>query len=328
MTDNDSWQQQLAFASGYILVFGIALLKLWPLAAGIQTGMNVNFWTADFPSQGVKVELIEFWALTFVLGIAFTAIALAVCHILCHGLSLAFSSDAGSHPLAIAASHKLDQSRQMTYRAAFLLLPYLVFLIVLDFFLLISAGFEDTLMSRLHLSMKAAGWVSRSLVTVVFLAVFLYIFFKLLPYLFSAKRSDQVGGASRGILLFSATGGALTIMCMLAVQTCYTANMNVAGQVFQRSRSDLIEVRLDLGGATSAVGLAQLTLADSRGTPLRSLTPQDLGEGHYVSTIQSRDLPDGRYQVTLEYPHLSVSSLFPFLHKHIVSQRWFLVMSS
>jgi hypothetical protein len=328
MTDNDSWQQQLAFASGYILVFGIALLKLWPLAAGIQTGMNVNFWTADFPSQGVKVELIEFWALTFVLGIAFTAIVLAVAHILCHGLALAFSTNADSHPLVIAASNKLDQLRRITYRAAFLLLPYLGLLIALDICLLISAGLENTLVSRFHLSMKAAGWTSRSLVTAAFLVTFLYGFYKLLPYLFSEKKSSRIGGAAHGFFLFSGTGALLTMMGVLVVQTCFTANMNVAGQVFQKSRNDLIEVRLDLGGATSAVALAQLTLADSRGTPLRSLSPQDLGEGHYISTIQSRDLPDGRYQVTLEYPHLSVSSLFPFLHKHIVSQRWFLVMSS
>jgi hypothetical protein len=51
--DGNSWKEHLAFVSGY----GLAVLKLWPAIAKFQTGMSINFWTANFPQEGVKTEL-------------------------------------------------------------------------------------------------------------------------------------------------------------------------------------------------------------------------------------------------------------------------------
>jgi hypothetical protein len=55
--DGNSWKEHLAFVSGYGLVFGFAVLKLWPAIAKFQTDMSINFWTANFPQDGVKTEL-------------------------------------------------------------------------------------------------------------------------------------------------------------------------------------------------------------------------------------------------------------------------------
>ena len=170
MADDDGWKEQLAFVSGYILVFGFALLKLWPLAAGFQTGMNVNLWTTNLPSQGVTTALWVYWGLTSVLGLALTAVSLAIGHIMCRGLWLAFFSGPSANPLVVGASHLLDRLRLITYDAAFFLLLYAGFGAVLGVMIMISAGFESALVSSLSLSLKAAGWIARSLVMIVLLA--------------------------------------------------------------------------------------------------------------------------------------------------------------
>src|ERR1700722_18662127 len=100
MADNDdAWKEQLAFVSGYILVFGFAVMKLWPLAAGFQTGISVNAWTMNLPSEGVNTALLVFNYLTTALGMALTAITLAILHILSRGLWLAFFSGPSANPL-------------------------------------------------------------------------------------------------------------------------------------------------------------------------------------------------------------------------------------
>src|SRR6266853_80740 len=40
MPSSDSWKEQLTLISGNILILGVALLKLWPLAARLQTSEN------------------------------------------------------------------------------------------------------------------------------------------------------------------------------------------------------------------------------------------------------------------------------------------------
>ena len=133
MVDDDRWKEELAFVSGYILVFGFAVLKLWPIAAGFQTGLNVNFWTVNLPSRGVATALWVFWGLTAALGIALTAIALAIGHILSRGLWLAFFSGSSTNPFVVGVGRLLDQSCRVIYRAAFFLLFYGGCLAVLEY---------------------------------------------------------------------------------------------------------------------------------------------------------------------------------------------------
>lgn len=328
---DDTWQQRLAFVSGYILVFGLALLKIWPVAATLQTGINVNFWMMNLPSQGVIIELWEFWALTSVIAMALVAIVLAVAHILLHGLSLAFPDPGGGQGLKADAAGLLNTLRDLTYKGAFTLLPFVVFLVVLDVLIMVAAGLESVLVYRFHLGLHTAGWLSRLAVMLILLLLLAIVMVKVYPRL--SSWFETVGTLSPrdvavGFFLVAAIAFLLTFMWFLAIQTCYTARMNVAGDVFQRSRNDQIEIHMDLGGATSAPHTAVLQLDDARGARLRTLDPEDLGDGHYVVVIQSRDLAEGRYQVTLTYPHLSMSSLFPFMHRQIVQHRWFLVTKS
>ena len=331
MADDDQWQQRLAFVSGYVLVFGLAVLKLWPVAAKLQTGININFWTMNFPSQGVIVELWEFWALTSVLGMALTAITFAVGHIVCHGVLLAFppapTPASGQTPAPAAGTGRgtLEQLRDLTYKAAFMLLPLMAALAVLDVMMMVAAEFESLLVFKLHFSMHAAGWTSRSLIFVGMMGLFVVGY----PLLLSKiEGMSDAEGFARIMGGFALTMMVMVFMWLVVIQTCYTATMKVSGQVFQSSRNDLIEVHINLGGATSAEPLAVLELLDARGHVVRNLQPQDVGEGHYICTIHSHDLPDGRYEISLTYPHLSVSSIFPFLHRHIVQERWFVVTSS
>src|SRR5437879_10871421 len=102
--NEEASKEQLTFVSGYVLVFGFALLKLWPIAARFQTGMTVHFWTVNLPQEGVRTPLIVFWALTALLGLALSAVFLAILHILCRGIwlgmSLTSSSVPPTHPAA------------------------------------------------------------------------------------------------------------------------------------------------------------------------------------------------------------------------------------
>src|SRR5580658_6972035 len=326
IADDDNWKEQLAFVSGYILVFGFTVLKLWPLAAGFQTGMNINFWTMNLPNNGVNTPLWVFWYLTGALGMALTAIATAIGHIMARGLWLAFFSGPNLNPLMAGISNLLDRFRKITYDAAFYLLIYAVFLVALGVLIMLSAGLEGTLMSSFSLSLKAAGWISRGLVMVlIFVSVFL-TWMKWFPRFITLMTRSEGPGLASGLAVFSVTGFAFTFMWLLVIQTCNTAEMTLGSRVFQRGRNDVIEVDLNLGGSTSAVNLVQLKLADAQGKQLSNVLTQDLGEGHYVSTLQARDLAAGRYQVTLDYPHSSVDSSFPFLHTRIAAQRWFMVI--
>lgn len=328
---DDTWQQRLAFVSGYILVFGLALLKIWPVAATLQTGINVNFWTMNLPSQGVIIELWEFWALTSVIGMALVAVVLAVAHILLHGLSLAFPDPGGAPGLQAGAASFLNTMRDLTYKGAFFLLPFILFLVVLDVLMMVAAALESLMVFRFHMGLHTAGWISRSIVILIFMTVFAIAFVKVGPRVFAWFEKVVESGAREvavGFFLIAAIAFLLMFMWVLAIQTCYTARIDVAGDVFQRSRNDQIEIHLDLGGATSAPHSALLQLEDAHGARLRTLDPQDMGDGHYVVVIQSHDLPEGRYQVTMNYPHLSMSSLFPFMHRQIVQHCWFMVTKS
>ena len=323
--DEDGWKEQLAFVSGYILVFGCAVLKLWPFVAGFQTGISVNFWTANFPSEGVNTPLWVFWYLTGALGMAVTAITLALVHIFSRGLWLAFFSGTSTNPLMAGMSRMLDRLRKISYDAAFFLLFYVVIFIALGGLILLSAGVEGALTSSLSVSIKSAGWIARGLVFVVGMLIWSYFNIKYWPRIMHTLFDGQIQDMNSGIWAFLIAILLFLVMYVVVIQNCFTAEVNLSGKVFQRSHRDLIEVELKLGGATSAVNLAQLRLSNSHGTPLQNLAPQNLGEGDYLGILQSQDLPEGLYQVTLEYPHSSFDSSYPFLHKRIVAQRWFLV---
>jgi hypothetical protein len=324
--DDDNWKEQLAFVSGYILVFGFTVLKLWPLAAGFQTGMNITLLTVNLPNKGVNTPLWVFWYLTAALGMALTAIATAIGHILARGLWLAFFSGSNLNPVMAGISSLLDRFRRIMYDAAFYLLIYAGLLIVIGVLIMISAGLEGTLMSTFSLSLIAAGWISRGLVIVILFVSMILAFLKWFPRLIEQITRNEAQRLASGMAVFSVTGFVFSFMWFLAIQTCYTAEMNLGTRVYERCRNDLIEVDLALGGSTSAVNLVQLKLADARGTLINNLSPQDLGEGRYLSIVQSHDLAPGRYQVTLDYPHSSLNSSFPFLRTRIAAQRWFVVI--
>ncbi len=326
MADQDSWEGQLAFVSSYIIVAGVALLKLWPIAAALQTGQNINFWTLNLPSQGVKTALWVFWVLTSALGGALSALTLAVIHILCRGLWLAFFAQAGSDAVKGVGS-LLDGLRRFTYDTAFCLLIYLPLVGFLGIASMIRAGFEHLLITHHSFSVRGAGWMGYGLILIIIgTPVFLV--------LVRSLRFVSEGGASRipqeffsWVLPFCMAGLLLTVMWFLTIQTCYAAGMNVAGQVFHRSRSDLIEVHVTLGGAASDLRLLRLRPDQTKDRPAGNLSVEELGEGQYLATIRADDLPLGRYHVELDYPHSAFDLTFPFLHRHIVVERWFLVVS-
>ncbi|MGD0831235.1 MAG: hypothetical protein ABR907_09850 [Terracidiphilus sp.] len=322
--DEDGWKEQLAFVSSYIVGFGFAVMKLWPFAAAFQTGISVNFWTANFPSEGVNTPLWVFWYLTGAVAMAVTAITLATVHIFSRGLWLAFFSGPSANPFMAGMSRALDRSRKISYGAAFFLLFYVVVFLVFGALILLSAGVENALTSFLSLSLKSAGWIARILVIVILLSIWAYFNIKYWPRIMRTLFDGRGQDAVSGVWAFIVAMLLFIVMWFIVIQNCFTAEVNLPGKVFQRSRGDLIEVELKLGGATSAVNVAQLKLMDTNGAQLKTLSAQDLGDGNYLGILQSRDLPEGRYELALEYPHSSFDSSFPFLHRRIVVQRWFL----
>jgi len=329
MPNDDRWKEQLAFVSGYILVFGFVTLRLWPFVAGFQTGKNINIWTPNLASAGGNAELWVFWYLTAAVGIAMTAFALAITHIISYGLWQAFFSGPSTKRAKVSISGLLDRSRQITYEAAFFLLIPIGFLIPFGVLMMLSIVLERTLIARSSFSPVASWLISVSPVSLILLAGLWIAWRKWrewLPGWISTMYEDDLDKLFSTALAIIAALLTWCFMWSLAVENCYTAEINLTGHVFQRSRGDLAELEVTLGGSTSDPNLVQIELTDSCGTPVRLLKPQDLGDGHYLSVLRAQDLECGNYRVTLEYPHLSFNSSFPFQHQQISARRSFLVI--
>jgi hypothetical protein len=318
----DRWKEQIAFLSGYVLVSGASAMQLWSSTAAFQTGRNISFWSMDLPGQGDDVHFIEYQFLTAALSFALTAIFLSVIHILARGIWLGIGPRSDGESPTLAVSQKLKGLSEVTYDATLFLVFVVLGFLIFNMFLLFSTAVEHIFL-HLHVWPNVAGWTGRiaSVVALFGSAILAW-----------TKMKDRISQTGAFIIREVGSKAAITsylgilLSLMIATQSCYTASIGTAGQIFHQQRDDEIELHLDLGGATSAKEFATVTLQDEQEKKLQIPAFQDMGDGHYLALLRSRNLAAGRYHVALEYPHWNFSAEFPFIQTRISVERWFLVV--
>src|SRR5262245_37829302 len=78
------WKEQFGFVSTTVLVSGIALLKIWPYVAMIQTGKHIE---GSTPEAGVFLFLL----LTGLLSLGMTSVFFCILQIIVRGIWLGFA---------------------------------------------------------------------------------------------------------------------------------------------------------------------------------------------------------------------------------------------
>jgi hypothetical protein len=319
-------KERLAFVSGNILVFALLFVKLWPAMTSYQTGVNLHAWTFNTPGQGVKPAIWIFWFVTLILSTMASALILAVFHIICWGIWLGLSGELDeiqTRPEAVLA-----RLCETSYGAVFFLSSFIIPLLVLTSLVLLSVGFEQVLATRLHLSPRLSGWIARTSLA-LFLGVTAYrIVKRLFKKLERSPATLDRFVTGRGP--FKALSLMLSIIIivpawLILIEACYTLDLSLNKQLVVQKADEALEIYVSLGGGTSSDADADLKLMDSSGSVRKNLRLQDLGEGKFLSYLNTSELSEGRYQVVLEYPHTALTDSFPYLSSTTRKTRWFVV---
>ena len=309
MPNEDLWKDQLTLVSGNILIWGIAVLKLWPIASSLQTTQHIHY----LGTVGPRGEDLIFKGLTDAMGIAVSITALAVLHVLCRGIWFVF--DEG--PLKTAVHGMCTY----TFNSSILLMVLLVLTIIASVPLAyIQVGTEVFLMSSLHRSHRLAIVIGTA-VAVAPVLLLAYLSRKRLSVV--AQRLAEVDIGWYFLLVIPAVAFGYLVM-----QGCYTIDLRTNTVLCDKDRDDIVVIYVTLGGATSSAADAKLKLLNSSGTLTRNLDLQDLSEGHYVAQVLSSTLPTGSYRVSLEYPQTSFDVFFPFIHSKAQKSAGFVVIRS
>jgi hypothetical protein len=308
---DDTWQQRLAFVSGNVLVAGLAVTRLWPLAANYQTGWHTHLWTLFWRVGQMGSGFVIYRYLVILIGLAATVVALAVVHILGRGLLLATDS------VPTGAVPRLESLCNWTYKSIFLLL---IMLVVLAGFALTTLVMQAAVQFLRNHSISSR-W-AEIIVQTPFALLFVLIGLAAGSVFGRWILSGRLGTVWGGII---AIWIALFAMCATA-EGCRTLDLSVNKVVFAQTQNDVIQADLMLGGATSTVNEAELNLCKADDSKIEALALQDLGDGHYVTYLRSSTLPVGNYRVSLKYPHTSLTSSFPFLKSTTAKSVGFLVI--
>lgn len=310
-------QDRLALVSGTILVWGVVLVQLWNVAARFQTGGNIRPWTGNTPGQGVLAPLWIFWFITALMTFGGWAVTLSVVHVLCHGLSL-MDEPAGNAAQSVPPSGTLTALRYWTYVGVFVQWSIVLMMLVLVPLVLLSAGLEQIMAH--FMPARLASWVARMLVSILLGVAAYKTVLRLAPRFI---RLFQVYGFAAMIL--PALLFCFSVSWVAVIESCYTVSLSTDARVLRHDQG--VTVTVALGGATSALSQARLELVNEKGAVLQTLALHEATEpGDYFSYIAATALAPGSYRVTLEYPHSSLSSAFPFIHGTILRSQAFLVL--
>lgn len=338
-------KERLGFVSGNILVFALLFWKLWPAMTSYQTKLNLHAWTVNTPGQGVKPEYWIFWFGTLILATMAGALILAVLHILCWGIWLGISGEvvettsSGNSKSETRIETILRGLCDRTYGAAFLLSIFLGPMTVVTGLVLVAVGLEEFLVTYLNFSLRLAGWIARMMMVLLFLAawamVFRFIWKRLIK---SLVKSELNGIENKSKSTYEAATNAFTRGSFLLAfliflplwpiltEGCYTLDLNTSKQLLSKKAEETLQIDVSLGGGTSFAGDADVKLTDATGSVLKKLNLEDLGDGRFLSYVETSELNPGRYQVVLDYPHTTLNQSFPYVSRINHKSRWFLVV--
>src|SRR5271169_3845963 len=199
MPVNDDWKEHLGFISGTVLVWALILMKLLPIAAGMQLPNGIHY--VD-PHGSADIDLLVFSLLTVSAALGITGIILGVFHIVARGLWFATAVDNSKQGSAPA----LDNFCRKTFVSVFVVAKIAIIILLPGyplFFVVI--GLQRGLHRLLSVDSFGVGMGLYMFVqTVVFVTVFVTV---MLVFAFWQRRAAGGRTAESGPARLSAFYG-------------------------------------------------------------------------------------------------------------------------
>ena len=306
------WKERLAFVSGTILVWGLAILALWPAVSQYQTGMSVDWTTID--PQGVRSGWWMYLVLTALLALAGSAI-----HIISRGAWLAVLIGVNQDSNATDLGRVFNQLCRTSFQSIFDLSRSMLFPILAIPTILLSGLLDQVLASISSLSSTATSWISGVSAIALVSALVFFLMRRFLSRFRNQPRLSRFASLLMSAFVFSLTWNVVLV-------SCHTLNLELDKEIYSQSQDDIIEIHVTLGGATSSEDVIDLKLLDSNGTEMDGPSMHMIRQGHYASYVSTSTLSEGRYQVVLRYPHTSFSLSYPYFGSEIRQSQWFVVI--
>jgi len=318
--DNDSWKEQLGFISGTVLLWALVLIRLLPLAAGIQLPNGIQY--VD-PRGYADINLPSYSLLTVLGALGITGFLVGVVHMSARGLWLA------------SPTERLNRLSQRTYRSVFTIAKYALGLLTAYPILFAVVGLQRGVHRLLSVESRVVGIV---LYFVVILAVLAVVLAPLAIWTWRVARAEtaetlwaRLKALYRRIEPFMDDFlESFPIIMLFVILTnvtfylSYKADLSVSKTIYGKTIPGA-DVHVQLGGMTSDFTKLHLTLVNTNGTPIREVILFDLGGGKYAARIDLTGFSPDRYGIRLEYPYPDVS-LVPFrVHSKVRREQWFLV---
>lgn len=321
ISDQKRWKERFGFVSGTLLVWGVAVLQIWPSVAMFQTGLNLHVWTMRIPGEDPRPEFYGFHMLCLVLGLGLSSLILSAIHVALRGLWFGVdthdeSSSLGSiAPMLDGTAHQVYRTLLVLWIGVLMLLPLFVMLVVAAFIeRALRAGFASE-----------AWWLTFAawLPFPVLYGLGLWLVFR-----FLSRRSVNVWEVLRELLPLRIllVSFVMVWLCYAgALEMCFTVDLSVQQNFVSRAEGGYILGKVRLGGAASDANVVSLQLHGSGVGERRILGIQPLGDGEYVLAVPVSDLVQGRYTIELTYPRLTIDTSYPYLHLTATRRHLFVV---
>jgi hypothetical protein len=309
MAATDLPNQRTAFISGSVLVWGGALLGLYPTLSRLQAVsmpvMEGNLpgeqQTAFLQDRMYDYETVNFYVLAVIAAFGVSILLAAVSYLVALGWEL-------REETSPKAEQSLRDVREQAYASVFdlTLVALLYFGLQAGLYLLVFlqrwlVALSDVT-ARLSLVLSYVPFVG--LLVLALVAVLLK----------SRPRSDVVLG--RRLLLLIP----FAVSYLVIIETAYTTTLAPDRAVYQRGRDRYVEVNVTLGGSTSNPSFAALTL-DAADLQLKSAA-----DGRYFAVVPLETLADGDHRLQLVYAASGRHEIAYLLNRDVRTQTGFTIV--
>lgn len=113
-----------------------------------------------------------------------------------------------------------------------------------------------------------------------------------------------------------------TILSHLTKTTFFEVNNNV----FSKSKNELVEINIELGGSTSKLENLSVKLIDPSKNVLKVENLERIQGGNYLALITCDTLLSGTYYIDFEYKGFNISYNYPLISRNIRNRKGFVVV--
>lgn len=308
----DTRNEQLAFVSGTVLAGGVLLVKLWPVVAGMQTGVRANATLARMGAVAPPTVISHrIGALIVALGVGM--LLFGTLHVVARGVSLA-------RPALPRDPHTIWATADQIANRAYLIIQ--LYWMIIGVTLLFCMLAFPLIIVLVRFFRWPPVWSMASATMVIMMIVIK------VDRLRVRRGHDTLPASIRmhiGMVNVAIAAAAMLVVWFTAMNFAYVASVSVSHSVVRRSQSELLVVTVVLGGTMSDPRYARLRIVQGR-TAMRSLRLRRLGGGSYVALIAPTSLADGDYEIALTYPHSYIALGRPVFSRTLERRVGFVVV--